>query len=388
MTNMVGSDASGHKLPPVLFNASCLLNALTGVGYYTRELIRALNAAGQPTRQFYLWTWSDRLAEGGAAPAASAGRVPVSLRPLLRPLLRVAGGAAFAWRRPQPGAIYHEPNFVPYPWHDGPRIVTVHDLAWLRYPATLPNDRLRYLVRRMPAALAGADRIITVSDFTRKELCHYFPECASKVYVTPLGVDHQRFHPLGEQEEASPLESLASGEYVLAVGTLEPRKNLETLLEAYALLPADVARRYPLVVVGQPGWKNAQLKTRLSRLIEQGMVRATGYLPASVLPQLYRHAAAFVMPSRYEGFGLPVLEAMASACPVLLADAASLPEVAGDAALRFHPDDAVELACQLQTVLADQALRANLAAHGVSRAAGFTWGATAQKTLDVYHSLP
>lgn len=374
------------KCRPVLFNASCLLNPLTGVGQYTRELIAALQAAGQPTRQFYLWSWSEKLAEGGGAPAGAAGRMPLAIRPLLRPVKRVIGGLAFRLRCPVPGAIYHEPNYVPYPWHDGPTVLTVHDLGWLRYPETLPEDRLRYMTRHMPKALAKADRVIADSDFTRRELLHFFPECSSKVAVTHLGVDHERFCLVKDDEP--PFPGLRRGEYVLAVGTLEPRKNLEILLEAYARLPEAIVSRYPLVVVGQLGWKTTQLESRLARLIERGLVQTTGYLPAPVLPRLYRQAAAFVMPSRYEGFGLPVLEAMACGCPVVLADAASLPEVAGDAALRFHPDDVPALTGLLQDVLTTPELRADLSSRGLARAAGFTWAETARATQMVYQSLP
>jgi glycosyltransferase involved in cell wall biosynthesis len=201
-----------------------------------------------------------------------------------------------------------------------------------------------------------------------------------------LGVD-AAYRPL---EDTAALATLAGKyglpeEIILYVGTLEPRKGLDTLLDAYARLAGEVCHH--LVIAGKRGWYTDLLFRLVERLGIAGRVHFTDYVPDEDLPGLYNLADLFVFPSRYEGFGLPPLEAMACGVPVITTTAASLPEVVGDAALLVSPGDAEALAAALRRGLVDAGLRADLRGRGVKRARCFTWEATARRTLQVYEEL-
>ncbi len=180
---------------------------------------------------------------------------------------------------------------------------------------------------------------------------------------------------------------LQHGAYVLAVGTLEPRKNLATLIEAYSQLPTALSQRFPLVVAGRPGWGHTLIDKKMASLERAGVLRILGHVPESDLPALYAASTLFVYPSLYEGFGLPPLEAMASGVPVIVANRASLPEVVGNAAIQTEALDAVALAVEMTRVLEDASLRGQMVARGLVQAQTFSWQRCAQQTLDVYQEL-
>jgi len=171
------------------------------------------------------------------------------------------------------------------------------------------------------------------------------------------------------------------------VGTIEPRKNILHALEAFARIPASIRERYPLVVAGARGWRAADIKSRLRRLADAGQIRFLGHVAEATLPCLYAGAAAFVFPSLYEGFGLPLLEAMASGVPVIASNRASVPEVMGDAGQSLDPDSPEDTAAKITALLEDPATRAAMAQRGIERAAGFTWQACAAVTRNVYATV-
>lgn len=376
----------------VAFNATPLLSPLTGIGNYIVHLAAALEASG--TIDAYAF-YGHRWARGWPQPPIAAakarawrGAVVRGLKPWVpfRRELRAAQQRIVFARGLRRFAIelYHEPNYVPLAF-DVPVVLTVHDLSWVHFPQTHPGDRVRWLERHLPPALDRAAAVLVDSDFVRREVLAAFPVPPERVHAVHLGVD-ARFRPRTALATRVVLggHGLRHGEYVLSVGTVEPRKNLRHVLAAYARLPQGIRTRYPLVVAGARGWQAHDLERDLARLTDAGEVRFLGHVPSEDLPLLYAGAALFVFPSLYEGFGLPPLEAMASGVPVLVSDRASLPEVVGDAGVRLDPDDPEATTRHLAALLDDPAARTRLGERGRARAARFTWQACADRTRHAY----
>jgi glycosyltransferase involved in cell wall biosynthesis len=387
-----------HRLVGIMirlaFNALPVLSPLTGVGNYAVHLGSALEATGEvDVHAFYGSYWRH------AAPAPPRGLAQAAMTrtilPLVKPFVPFRRELRYAQRqwRFRRGArraaidVYHEPNYVPFRI-DAPTVISVHDISWVRYPDTHPRDRVRWLERGMPGAIASAAAIIVDSHFTRQEVIATFGVAAAKLHVTHLGVAGA-FHPRTHVETRATLSgmSLAHGRYVLCVATIEPRKNLGHVLEAYAALPAPLRERYPLVIAGASGWRAGDLEKRLRRMSAAAQVRFAGHVHDRCLPDLYAGAAVFVFPSIYEGFGLPPLEAMASGVPVLVSQRASLPEVVGNAGMLLDPERPDLTAAGIESLLDDAAARSRMAALGRERALSFTWEGCARRTIEVYRRV-
>jgi glycosyltransferase involved in cell wall biosynthesis len=252
------------------------------------------------------------------------------------------------------------------------RVITIHDLTYKRFPELLQKETLVNLDYQMTRELAHADAAICVSESTRQDLLAFYDIDSSKAVTILSGLT------VPSSDSRLPTPELPT-RYILFVSTIEPRKNLDVLLDAYAHLRARGAYDGALVVVGRVGWKAESTRARL----RAPGVHHLDYLPAGQLAEVYRNAEIFVFPSIYEGFGFPLLEAMAYGVPSIAARSSSLPEVGGDAALYFEPHDAKELEAQIERVLTDAALRARLADAGPQRAAQFRWSVAAEETLAV-----
>jgi glycosyltransferase involved in cell wall biosynthesis len=232
----------------------------------------------------------------------------------------------------------------------------------------------------MPQAVRLADRVLADSHSTAHALASEFPQAAAKVRVVHLAAS-----PLPVPCQRGALRDLGiTGDYILFVGTLEPRKNLPRLLQAFALMSAPARARAQLVIAGGTGWGRDDLAGLIARLGLGNRVVLTGYVDEATLSTLYAYALFFAMPSLYEGFGLPLLEAMSFGTPVLTSACSSLPEVAGDAGMLVDPLDVQSIAQGLSALVLDDALRDGLAAHSKSNAAQFSWAKTAQQTLQVF----
>ncbi len=279
--------------------------------------------------------------------------------------------------------VIHEPRgFIPHLFPRGVRkILTVHDLSTIFFPAM--HTRLNALRIRLSLCLSmgKVDRIIAVSNFTKKELMNAFHIPDHLVHVVYEGVD-ENFKPIENCDVVLRKYGIERG-FILFVGTLEPRKNLETALKAfYKLKKMNIARRF--VIVGVPGWKSGKLDRIIDDLHLSKDITTIGYVPDGDLPALYSSSDLFVYPSVYEGFGLPLLEAMACGTPVLTTKSSSLPEVVGDAAITVDPYDVEGLAAAMHQTLTNDGLAESMAKKGIERARLFSWKETARRTLRVY----
>ncbi len=261
-------------------------------------------------------------------------------------------------------------------------MVTVHDLAYLRLPDRLPTGRRRYFAALTRASVRRASRVLAVSESTKRDIVELLGVPPEQIAVTPLAADRS-FRPVtGEALEVFLGEQGIVRPFVLSVGTLEPRKNLPTLLRAFARIAAEMP--HDLVLAGPEGWMTDEIHETRRRLDLGDRLRFTGYVDAEALPAWYSAADLFVYPSLYEGFGLPPLEAMACGTPVITSDVSSLPEVVGDAGLTVPPTDEMALAEAMRRVLGDPAIGADLRKRGLERAKRFSWEQTAALTMAAY----
>jgi glycosyltransferase involved in cell wall biosynthesis len=251
------------------------------------------------------------------------------------------------------------------------RVVTIHDLTFKRFPELLQKETLVNLEHQMQREIARADAVICVSESTRQDLLAFYDIDPSRAMTILSG--------LTVPDNRQPTTDNLPKNYILFVSTIEPRKNLEVLLDAFARLRGRGAYDGALVVVGRVGWKSESIVPRL----HAPGVHHLDYLPAAQLAAVYQNAGLFVFPSIYEGFGFPLLEAMAYGVPSIAARSSSLPEIGGDAARYFDPHDPHALETQMEQILTDAALRAQLRDAGIARAATFRWDAAAEKTLEV-----
>ncbi len=278
--------------------------------------------------------------------------------------------------------LWHFTNYVAPPT-GRPFVLSVLDLSFVRHPEFTEPANLEYLRRFVPDSLERANQIVAISQATKDAIVDEFGTPSGKIRVTPLAADPSFGQPVSEEQLARVQDKYGiEGDYFLAVGTLEPRKNLRNLLLAFAGIRKHTSEQ--LVVVGGQGWLFDETKELLRKLGLGDRVIFTGYAPAGELPALYAGAKLFVFPTFYEGFGIPVLEAMLAGTPVICSNTSSLPEVAGAAALYFDPNDTKALELALRRTLQDEPLRTRLAEAGREQAAQFSWERTAELTLAAY----
>jgi len=279
--------------------------------------------------------------------------------------------------------LYHAQAFVSPLLLTKPSVVTVYDLSFVHYPQVLSAARRLYLRWLTPLSCRRARRVIAISQSTADDVARVFGISPDKIDVALGGYDSERFVELSAaQVEVFKRENGLPERFWLFLGTLEPRKNLVTLIEAYARLPKS--ERLPLVLGGGKGWLYDDIFAAIDRHGLQGEILTPGFLSAEALPLWYNSAEAFIYPSVYEGFGLPVLEAMACGTPVILSNASSLPEVAGEGAMLLPPLDIEAWTSALHRAYHDSDWREAGRQDGLQRAQAFGWRATAEKILSSY----
>jgi glycosyltransferase involved in cell wall biosynthesis len=281
--------------------------------------------------------------------------------------------------------LVHAPVYVGPLATGRPLVVTIHDLSFFRYPELFPKGNRLYLQRLTQLSAGRAARLIADSQSTRRDVQEILGVSRSQVDVIYPGVGAE-MRPLEDAQRLAALRARYGlpERFILCVATLEPRKNILLLLEAMALLCERTDLPHRLVIAGGKGWFYETLDARVQALGLQERVLWPGFVPDGELPLWYNAAELFVYPSRYEGFGLPPLEAMACGTPVIVSDQSSLPEVVGEAGLQLPPDDPEAWALAMAELLEAPARRQALGQAGLQRAQGLTWEATARATAELY----
>jgi glycosyltransferase involved in cell wall biosynthesis len=357
-----------------------LLDRRTGVGAFASELLTRIAAHDDIDVIAYSVSWKGR---GGAVAEQLPPGVALSSRPMaaqpLRQLWRRVNWPPITWWTGKVDVV-HGPNFVVPPAHGAAELMTVHDLTFVHHPELCTRDTLQYpgLIRR---ALRRGAHVHAVSEFVASEVINLFAVAPDRVHVVPNGVD------VTDAGDATQGRRLAGGDlYVLALGTIEPRKDFPLLVDAFD----DLAATNPdvrLVIAGQDGWGVEAFDAALARAHHRDRVTRTGFVTDRERADLLAGAAVFAYPSRYEGFGLPPLEAMAAGTPVVTTSTGALPLVLGDAAAFVETGDRDGLASTLAALLADSDRRDDLIAKGRARVALYSWDACAEGVVRIYQHL-
>ena len=381
----------------LVFGADNLHLPLTGIGRYSFELARRLEMDFRVAsmRYFSLGRWVNSPLAPLLQPVAveqaegSDLRTFLASKPWAIKAYNLASPALFAWklRELTQDDVFHAPNFFA-PRCKARKVVTVHDLSHEVCTAFHPPARIALMNEMLPKSLAMADHVITVSETVRGEVVQRFGLDPNIVTATLLAAD-PIYRPM-ITEALLPVLSrlgLSARGYSLFVGTVEPRKNVERLIQAYELLPKDMRREWPLVVAGGKGWNSEAIHARMAKAQAEGWLRYVSFVDQRWLPALYAGARLMAYPSLYEGFGLPIVEAMASGTPVLTSDASCMPEVAGGAAWLVNPLDVEEIAQALEDCLSNEVWQAEARAKGLARAASLSWDRCVEETVAVYKQL-
>lgn len=355
--------------PAIAADLRALVPAPTGIGVYTRSLLLALaerngfryvGMAHRPPRE------AGELEAAGIAVEHQEAPLGVLWQQLRLPRRLARGDVDLFW-----SPLFTLPMRCPVP-----AVVTVHDLTAILFPEA---HTLKVRWSQLPflrPSFERARRLVAVSEATARDLAFHFPQCAERIRVVYSGIDPE-FRPGNPEEIAATRRELGAPDgYIFYAGTLEPRKNVGALVDAWEALRAENPRMLPLVLAGPYGWGSERLARRIESLASEG-VRPLGRVDRSRLVRLFQAARIFVYPSLYEGFGFPAAEALACGVPVVATNSSSLPEVVGDAGLLAEPGDSRALAARIQILLGNPERAADLAGRAVRQAARFRWERTA-----------
>ena len=365
----------------VLLNAAPLCTVLSGVARYTRSLYLAiLEQQLADVGYFCNGRFQETMPEQSGTPIG--GSLPWQVREILREirfksiehkLKRVVRKGNFD--------VYHETGAFPLLKNsDIPTVMTIYDLSLVKFKHCHPVDRVRNFEKHFYRRIDAVKHFITISEFIRQEIIETFHIPQEKVTAVPLAVEKffmQKPEPVVSrylQEKNLP------NRYILTVGTHEPRKNIAMLVRALA----HTKEKYTLVSTGWSGWLNSEFQQEVRKLKMEKRIILLGHIPDEELVLLYNGASLMVYPSLYEGFGLPILEAMACGCPVICSNTSSMPEVAGDAAILISPEDEKDLAEAIDNVMQDESLSQQLIKSGVTRVSEFSWNNTARETMSIF----
>jgi alpha-1,3-rhamnosyl/mannosyltransferase len=370
----------------ILFDAGPILDhRKSGVGHYVEYLVGSLadNFKDELQLTGYYFDFLDRHRK---APPMGSKWIGLKIRYIPGKLLALCRRLGFQpplelfARIPKDVDAVIFTNYVSMPLiKRRKKVVVVYDLSFLDVPEYAHPINLKYLQRFCPPSVKSADIVITISEFTKQRLQHYFPDLTAKIVVTPIPPQQNE---IGVKEIGGRLEELgvkAKG-YILYMGTVEPRKNLETLMQAYVKLSPEIKNKYSLVIAGGKGWKDESILKSLKRCQDEGHnIITTGYVSSAEKSALYANASCFVLASHYEGFGMPLLEAMQHDIPVISSDIPVFHEVAASAALYFDKESSDELCSQISKLLNNAVIRSKLVRAGHERLSAFRWDKNAEE---------
>jgi len=374
-------------MKPIGIDYTSAIQQSAGIGRYTRELVKAVVAASTDY-DYRLFVADTRHADLPPPPSPQCHwhTTRLSRRWLERLWYRL--------RLPLPIetwtghlALFHAPDFVLPPTLPATKtIVTIHDLSFVRFPEMTMPGMLRYLNKWVPASVQRADHVIAVSEATRQDLIQLYHTPPEKISVMYHGVGAE-FMPINTTPQQAMRQKYNLGQqpYFISVGTIQPRKNYLTLMKAFNQLPLKAHALKPLLlIIGGRGWHDEEIITAMQA---QANIRWLGFVPDTDLPALYRAATAMVYPSYYEGFGLPVLEAMACGTPIISANSSALPEVVGQAGILIDPNDWLGMAAHMAEFLLNKELCQKLSQASLVQSTKFSWATTAQQLLTLYQKL-
>jgi glycosyltransferase involved in cell wall biosynthesis len=284
--------------------------------------------------------------------------------------------------------VFHGTNYTVYPYKNIQKVITIYDLSFIRYPE-YTNSVVQQYTKRLIKCLEWTDLIITISESSKQDIINYLKVPAEKIFVTPLASQYNAnfLSSLDLDKEVENINYNFSKPYLLFVSTIEPRKNINAIISAFNFLKQRYKVEHQLVLIGKKGWNYEPIFTAIQNSPCKDEIHHLDYLSNELVALFYSKADVFLYPSHYEGFGLPVLEAMTLGSPVITSNISSIPEVTGNAAILIDPNDHMQLAEAILQVISDSQLRQNLINKGKIRADLFSWERTAKETLKAYKSI-
>lgn len=383
---------------PTIYNFSSMRAPITGIGRYAVELLKGQISNNQPVYavsngKIYDGTTAQVLTQELLQTTEQVGhlaRSRIGSIPFSRDIFRFLQSRSFsnlAKDLLNSGALYHDINYTPCD-RAMRSVTTVYDLSNTYAPETHPKHRVNYMNRHFARLAKSTEAIITISNSVKNELVGQYQISPERIHVTHLAAG-QDFRPRSQIACKSVLDKYGVNykRYFLCVGSVEPRKNLARILDAFLSLEAKTQEEYPLVVAGPLGWKSEALEKRLTAPCHQGRIKRLAFVPGFELPLLYSSALAFVYPSLYEGFGLPLVEAMQSGCPCISSNRGALAEVSAGSTLAIDPEDTQTIANGLSSLLVNSEERSRLSNLGLKRSLDFSWANTSKETQRVYESI-
>jgi glycosyltransferase involved in cell wall biosynthesis len=374
----------------IVINTISLLSKLTGIGRYTFEVCKRITQLGVNVDfNFFYGYYSKKLYMMDIPPSGKLAKTIKNHLARYYHIKKITRESLLFVSRFSPKAfdLYWEPNIVPIKHLRSKYLVTtIHDFSFHHYPECLPKENKEYLQKHFWKNIQKSDRIITVSHFIKGEIIDLLKYDEERIKVIYNGVDHANFKPyddllLSEFREAHNLPE----KFILFVGSIEPRKNLKTVLMGYNALPDTFKRECKFVLAGFSGWKNAEVMDIIRR--ERDNIVYLGYLSDRELAYLYNLATVFIYASLYEGFGLPPLEAMACGTPVIVSRSSSLPEICSDAAYYVDPHSIDSIAQGMLNIFSDHALREDMVQRGIVRSQSFSWDQSARSHLSLFSEV-
>jgi alpha-1,3-rhamnosyl/mannosyltransferase len=376
----------------IVFNATAVEHPLTGVGSYALNVLKRLLLHPQVEQVLCIkgarLVCPYQLVEKIESPSSAnhPEKFDVLCKPWLKkiPYARVMVNAfrlkcLLEKLRTAKGAVFFEPNYI-VQQRCLPFVPVIHDLSHFHFPGFHPKERVSWMQAHLASTLASSSAVITISEHSLNDIVDHFDVPREKIFLAPPGVDEAYF--CSEKKETMNVldkYKLQPG-YLLTVGAIEPRKNLKGLLQAFQKLPTELCIKHPLVVVGPLGWYSSEIIDMVKKTGPNVIV--TGYVPTEDLPALYSNAHGFAYPSFFEGFGMPLLEAMAAGVPVLTSNCSSMPEVTGTYAVHVDPADQDSIARGLMTLIEDESFRRSIVSPGIERARKFSWDDSVETILE------